>query len=74
MPTKVRSGLKGYKPLLLTQSKTKMLMTEITRILAYFITFVVKDSVSFVRININEMIDKFAKRGRLLAGDAVGAT
>ena len=48
-------------------------MPEITGTLADFQTFAAEHSVSLVRININELMDELAKRGRLLAGDAVGA-
>ena len=43
------------------------------RILADFQLFAAKHSVSLVRITIQELMDDLAKRGRLLAGDAVGA-
>ena len=48
-------------------------MQEITRTLADFQTFAAEHSVSLVRITIQELMDELAKRGRLLAGDSVGA-
>ena len=48
-------------------------MPEITRTLADFQTFAAEHSVSLVHIIIQELMDELAKRGRLLAGDSVGA-
>ena len=48
-------------------------MPKITRTLADFQTFATEHSVSLVRINIQELIDDLAKRGRLFAGGSVGA-
>ena len=44
-------------------------MPEITRTLCNFKTFAAEHSVSLVQININELMDELAKRGRLFAGD-----
>ena len=72
-PTILRPGVKGDQPLFLREPKTEIVMPEITRTLTDFQTFAAEHSVSLVRININELIDELAKRGRLLAGDVVGA-
>ena len=48
-------------------------MPEITRTVADVQSFAAKHSVSLVRITIQELMDELAKRGRLLAGDSVGA-
>ena len=63
----------GDQPLLLREPKTEIVLPEITRSLADFQTFAAKHSVSLVRININELMDELAKRGSLLAGDAICA-
>ena len=65
--------MKGDQPLLLREPKTKIVMPEITRTLADFQMFAAKHSVSLVRITIQKLMDELAKRGRLLAGDALGA-
>ena len=72
-PTILRAGVKGDQPMLLREPKTEIVMPKITRILADLQTFAAKHSVSLVRINIQELMGELAKRGRLLAGDAVGA-
>ena len=72
-PTRLRPGVKGDQPLLLRETKTKIVMPEITRTLADFQTFAAVHSVSLVRITIQELMNELAKRGRLLAGDSVGA-
>ena len=48
-------------------------MLEITCTLADFQAFAAEHSVSLVRITIQELMNELAKRGRLLAGDSVGA-
>ena len=65
--------VKGDQPLLLKEPKTKIVMTEITRTLADFQTFAAEHSVSLVRININELMNKLAKHGRLRARDGLSA-
>ena len=72
-PTILRPGVKGDQPLLLREPKTEIVMPEITHTLADFQSFAAKHSVSLVRITIQELMDELAKRGRLLAGDSVGA-
>ena len=72
-PTILRPGVKGNQPLLLREPKTEIVMPEITRTLADFQSFAAKHSVSLVRITIQELMDELAMRGRLLAGDSVGA-
>ena len=71
--TILRPGVKGDQPLLLRKPKIEIVMPEITRTLADFQSFASKHSVSLVRITIQELMDELAKRGRLLAGDSVGA-
>ena len=71
--TILRPGVKGDQPLLLREPKTEIVMPKITRTLADFQTFAAEHSVSLVRITIQELMDELAKRGRLLAGDSVGA-
>ena len=72
-PTILRPGVKGDQPLLLREPKTEIVMLEITRTLADFQSFAAKHSVLLVRITIQELMDELEKRGRLLAGDSVGA-
>ena len=72
-PTILLPGVKGDQPLLLREPKTEIVMPKITRTLADFQSFAAKHSVSLVRITIQELMDELAKRGRLLAGDSVGA-
>ena len=72
-PMILRLGVKGDQPLLLREPKTEIVLPEITRTLADFQTFAAEHSVSLVRITIQELMDELAKRGRLLAGDALGA-
>ena len=72
-PTILRPGVKGDQPLLLREPKTEIVMPKITRTLADFQSLAAKHSVSLVRITIQELMDELAKRGRLLAGDTVGA-
>ena len=72
-PTILRVGVKGDQPLLLREPKTEIVMPEITRTLTDFQTFAAEHNISLVRINIQELIDEMGKRGRLLAGDSVGA-
>ena len=69
----LRPGVKGDQPLLLRKPTTEIVMPEITRTLADFQSLASKHSVSLVRITIQELMDELAKRGRLLAGDSVGA-
>ena len=71
-PMILRPGVKGDQPLLLREPTTEIVMPIITRTLADFQTFVAEHSVSLVRITIQQLMDELAKRGRLLAGDAVG--
>lgn len=63
----------GNQPLLLKETKTKIVMQNITRTLSDFKTFAAKHIVSLVSINYNELMDEVVKRKRLLAGDAVSA-
>ena len=72
-PTILRPGVKGDQPLLLREPKMVIVMPEITRTFADFFTFAAEHSVLLVRITIQELINELAKRGRLLAGDSVGA-
>ena len=72
-PTILRPGIKGDQALLLREPKTERVMPEITHTLADFQSFTAKHSVSLVRITIQELMTELAKRGRLLAGDSVGA-
>ena len=72
-PMILRPGVKGDQPLLLREPKTEIVMPEITRTFADFQTFAAEHSVSLVLITVQELMDELAKRGRLLAGDAVGA-
>ena len=65
--------MKGDNPLLLREPKTEIVMPKSTRTLADFQLFTAKHSVLVVRITIQELMDELAKRGRLLAVDAVGA-
>ena len=48
-------------------------MPDITRTLTDFQTFAVEHNISLVRINIQKLIDKMGKRGRLLSDDTTGA-
>ena len=69
----LRPGVKGDKLLLLKEPMTWIVIPEITRTLADFQTFAAKHNVLLVRITIQKLINKLAKRGRLLAGNSEDA-
>ena len=71
-PTILRVGVKKDQPLLLKEQKTEIVMPKITRTLTDVQTFNSEHNISLVRINIQELIDKMGKRGRLIAGDSLG--
>ena len=71
-PTILQVGVKGDQPLLLRKPKREILMPKITRTLTDFQTFASEHNISLVRINIQELIDKMGKCGRLIAGDSIG--
>ena len=82
-PTILRLVFKGDQPLVMREPKTAIVMPDITRTLTMpdiirtltdFQTFAAEHNISLVRINIQALIDEMGKRGRLLSGDATGAT